>query len=421
MTLQLIKLLLDYDVYNKYSNSIYNIFKDNKELNLLYTYLTKLHNKYQRTLSLEEYSLFVLTNCLEKDKDVLTSLLTELASIDVNSDIITDIFNDVQRRHTAYQLALASLEVSEGRKDFDDLVTLAKSVSEAPSTHEVSDTIFITQDLEELFNDSVKTTGLRWRLQTLNRMLGSLRRGDFGFIFARPETGKTTFLASEVSCFAQQLHERVQQTTETPGPILWFNNEEQGNKVQLRLYQAMLGCDLTTLFADIKGNQQKFHDLGGQHIRIFDSASIHKRQIEQLCKELKPSMIVLDQIDKIKGFEGDREDLLLGSIYIWARELAKEYCPVIGVCQAGATGEGKRWLTMEDVANAKTAKQAEADWILGIGKVHAPAEEYMRHFHLSKNKLAGDVDSDPELRHGRETVRINPSVARYEDLEYAST
>ena len=417
MTLQLIKLLLDYNIYNKYNDSIYNIFKDNKELNLLYTYLTKLHDKYKRNLTIEEYSLFVLTNCLEKDKEVLTALLTELASLDVASEIVTDIFNDIQKRHQAYQLALASLEVSEGRKDFDDLIVLSRELSEnAPTDRAQSENLFITNNLEELFNDSVKTTGLRWRLQTLNRMLGSLRRGDFGFLFARPETGKTTFLASEVSCFAQQLHERVQQTSEQLGPILWFNNEEQGNKVQLRLYQAMLGCDLTTLFADIKGNQQKFLDMGGQHIRIFDSASIHKRQIEQLCKELKPSAIVLDQIDKIKGFDGDRDDLLLGSIYIWARELAKEYCPVIGVCQAGATGEGKRWLTMDDVANAKTAKQAEADWILGIGKVHSPAEEYMRHFHLSKNKLAGDVDSVADMRHGRETVRINPSIARYEDV-----
>jgi len=416
MTLQLIKLLLDYNIYNKYNDSIYNIFKDNKELNLLYTYLTKLHNKYKRTLTIEEYSLFVLTNCLEKDKEVLTALLTELASLDVASEIVTDIFNDIQKRHQAYQLALASLEVSEGRKDFDDLVVLAKNVAEVQTTHEVPDTLFITNNLEELFNDSVKTAGLRWRLQTLNRMLGSLRRGDFGFIFARPETGKTTFLASEISCFAQQLHERVQQTSEQLGPILWFNNEEQGNKVQLRLYQAMLGCDMSALFSDIRGNQQKFLDMGGQHIRIFDSASIHKKQIEQLCKELKPSAIILDQIDKIKGFEADREDLMLGSIYIWARELAKEYCPVIAVCQASATGEGKRWLTMDDVANAKTAKQAEADWILGIGKVHSPAEEYMRHFHLSKNKLVGDVDSVADMRHGRETVRINPSIARYEDV-----
>jgi hypothetical protein len=71
---------------------------------------------------------------------------------------------------------------------------------------------------------------------------------------------------------------------------------------------------------------------------------------------------------------------------------------------------------MENVANAKTAKQAEADWILGIGKTHNESEEHMRFLHLSKNKLSGDVDTDPELRHGRQTVQIDPSIARYKDM-----
>ena len=102
---------------------------------------------------------------------------------------------------------------------------------------------------------------------------------------------------------------------------------------------------------------------------------------------------------------------------MWAREIAKGYCPLIAVCQAGASGEGKRWLSMDDVANAKTAKQAEADWILGIGKTHDISEEYMRHLVLCKNKLTGDDDTDPNLRHGRQSVRINPMIARYEDIQ----
>ena len=73
---------------------------------------------------------------------------------------------------------------------------------------------------------------------------------------------------------------------------------------------------------------------------------------------------------------------------------------------------------MENVANAKTAKQAEADWILGIGKTHDTALEYMRHFHLSKNKLSGDTDTEPELRHGKADVQIKPIIARYEDVEF---
>jgi len=128
-------------------------------------------------------------------------------------------------------------------------------------------------------------------------------------------------------------------------------------------------------------------------------------------------LIIFDQIDKITGFEADREDLKLGAMYQWARELAKEFdCPIIAVCQADGTGEGQKWLTMGNVANAKTAKQAEADWIVGIGKVPDTGYEAVRYLHASKNKLAGDEDSDPSLRHGKCEVLIKADIARYDDI-----
>lgn len=397
--------MLQYNIFNKYYNIIYNILKDNKELNILMLYLNKLHSKYKKDLTLEEFSLYVLTNCPEKDRDNLETILTGVKEANASSTVLEDLIREIQQKQRAYTLAVQALEVSEGRKDFSDLLLSVKDLNSTESDSVLSEGMFVTDDLEELYNDKLKSTGLRWRLHTLNRMLGSLRKGDFGFIFARPETGKTTFLASEVSHFASQVK----------SPILWLNNEEDGGKVKLRLYQAMLGVDLPTLYSDIPKHKEKYLALGGGNIRLYDNAAIHKKQVELLCQELNPSLLVFDQIDKIKGFTDDREDLRLGAIYIWAREIAKTYCPVIGVCQADVSAEGKRWLNMDNVANAKTAKQAEADWILGIGKTHSPAEEYQRHLHLSKNKLAGDLDSDPNLRHGRESVKILADIARYED------
>ena len=404
--LNLIKLLLNNIFYNKYYNYIDKVIEDNKEIKTLIKYIEILHTKYNKDISLEELSLFVLTNCVDKDKETYALLLQRLAQTDESSLVFEDVITDLLQRHKAYELALAALEVSEGRKDFTDLQVLANELNAVQSDCASPEAIFVTNDLRELHNEQVTTQGLRWRLTTLNRMLGSLRKGDFGFIFARPETGKTTFLASEITFFAGQ----------TKKPVLLFNNEEQGGKVQLRLYQAMLGCTLTELFSDIDGNQKRYMELGGSNIKIYDSASIHRKQVEQIVRELEPSLIIFDQIDKIKGFADDREDLRLGSIYIWARELAKQYCPVIGVSQADASGEGKKWLTMENVANAKTAKQAEADWILGIGKSHADNDQENRYLHLSKNKLAGDEDTDPDLRHGKAVVLIDAHIARYKDI-----
>jgi hypothetical protein len=131
---------------------------------------------------------------------------------------------------------------------------------------------------------------------------------------------------------------------------------------------------------------------------------------------LKPALIVQDQTPKVKGFAADRDDLRLGAIFQWTRELAKEYCPIIGVSQADGSAENQKWLTMEHVANVKTAAQAEADWILGIGKVNAEGAQFTRYLNLSKNKLSGDRDTLPDLRHLRAETYIEPQIARYKDI-----
>jgi replicative DNA helicase len=336
------------------------------------------------------------------------ALIAKLGTITLNAELIGHTLSTVRTKQIAGQLATEAWGVATGEKSLDDLSQVYSKLDNLSilSLEEPDEANFVTDDLETLYQETIATPGLRWRLQTLNRILGSLRKGDFGFVFARPETGKTTFLASELTFFASQTNQ----------PILWFNNEEQGNKVKIRAYQAALGVQLYELMANRTGNQEKYYEATGGNIRLFDSASIHRKKVEALCKSLKPGLIVFDQIDKLKGFSSDREDLRLGEIYTWARELSKEYCPIIGVCQAGATAEGKKYLTMDDVNNAKTSKQSEADFIIGIGKSHDADLEYIRHFSICKNKLQGDQDTVPELRHGRAEVRIFPELARYEDI-----
>ena len=265
--------------------------------------------------------------------------------------------------------------------------------------------------MEELLEATFRKPGLRWRLNTLNKMLGSIRGGDFGFIFARPETGKTTFLASETTFMAEQL-------SEDAGPIIWFNNEEAGNKVKIRCYQASLGASLAAINSNPKGAHKSFMEkTHGKLLLLNPKGSISKRMVEKIVSQYKPSLVLYDQVDKITGFDNDREDLRLGSIYQWARELGIAHgFPSIAVCQADGSGEGQKWLTMGNVANAKTAKQAEADWIIGIGKTPDVGYENLRYLHASKNKLAGDPDTDPSLRHGKVEVIIRADIARYIDI-----
>lgn len=357
-------------------------------------------------LSVDDLSnLFFTTN--RTKVDFYQGVFETVKGNDSNEDTTEKLIGALQRASKLRELSLLAYDASEGKASLESVAELSKGLStgvEDGGDSEVDD--FVSTDLVEIVSRRRNMEGLRWRLGSLNKALGPLRKGNFGFVFARPETGKTTFLASEVTYMARQAAQ----------PILWFNNEQEGDEVVLYCYRAALGLDLVNLHRDLTGNREKFHETTKSNIRIKDSASITKSQVEKVIAKYGPSLVVFDQIDKIKGFDNDREDLRLGAIYIWARELAKAYCPIIGICQADGTGEGQRWLTMANVANAKTSKQAEADWILGIGKVNEVGYENLRYMHLSKNKLPGGEESVSEMRHGRWETLIDPERARYVDL-----
>ena len=400
--------LTDKDIYNKYSHYVINDYmKDNyPELFTINTLLSHYYEKYDSNIEdFESYFYASLPRIKDKEAETYKDIFETLKETAVNKELVIEILNKYKEKEQVNNIVLKGISYLEGNIEYNmmlsDIEALVKS-------KDVSvDYEFASLDLDHILQETIMSSGLRWRLRTMNQMLGSLRKGNFGFVFARPETGKTTFLASEISYMLDQCSH----------PVIWFNNEQTNEEVALRMYQAYFGVDKEELLA----KKQHYASLFPvDKFRIFggESGSVFKRDIENICKELQPSLIVFDQIDKLKGWKTheQRLDMAYKEIYQWARELAKEYCPVIGVCQAGGTAEGKKWLTMDDVDSSKTAKQGEADWILGIGKTNEEGMGSIRHLHLSKNKLPGDQDSIPDDRHGRRDVLIVPEVARYADF-----
>lgn len=408
----LINILLKKDKYNLFYNTVLNNIQNTELKKILYSLKVLHQSSSKEECSVEELEMCFLTeypSLKESEKKIFEVIFERIRKTEIDESLVDKYLTSLRNKSLAHSIATAALEVYEDRKDISSVLDLISQVDLAlPITDEIK---FVTSDLNELYNSHSVKQGLRWRLKFLNESLGSLRKGDFGFLFARPESGKTTFLASEVSFMAQQV---------TPDhPILWCNNEEQGEKVMRRIYSATLGKTEREIFSAIDTNQDSYQTAVGGRLILLDEASLTKQYLDKVIKKVNPSLIIFDQIDKIKGFDADRNDLVLGKTYQWAREVAKTYCPVIAVCQADGTGEGVKWLTMGHVADAKTAKQAEADWILGIGKSNDEGYEYIRYLNISKNKLSGDEDSVPSLRHGRAEVLIKPEVARYEDIDFS--
>lgn len=376
----------------------------------LYKLFMVIHSYYEKSdktsmsksdLELAYHSSYLLE---DSERNELSDLLDRILELELTEQNVYAYLNAHKQRCIAGEVAKLALDVEDGTAKVEELLNKFNELEHEDT--ETEEATPVNMNLHEIYESQIQTPGLRWRLDWLNKSLGSLRKGDFGFIFARPETGKTTFLASEMTHMVSQ----------TDGDILWFNNEEQGKKVAVRCFQALFGLTNKELFDGKENNANKYKEQVGNRIKIYDyEDSSSTSRIESIIKNTNPALIIFDQIDKVRGFKSDRYDLELKKLYQWAREMAKLYAPVIAVSQAGGTGEGKVWLTMDDVDSSKTAKQGEADWILGIGKEQDNTSN-MRYLNISKNKLLGDEDTLPDLRHGNQQVMIKPNIARYEEL-----
>lgn len=408
----LLKSILNYDVYNKYGSHVSTILSENLELSRLFESIKTFHTKNpeKSITSVENLQLqFSIDYPIlsGKDKSIYVGIFDRLQEATPDQSLVEQYLSQANRAQLALELATKAVALSEGVGSIEDITSLVERIGR-DSSPVSEDLLIVNNNLDLLLEKQLEKGGINWRLDCLNKSIGPLRKGDFGFVFKRPETGGTTLLASEVSHMASQVD----------STILWFNNEEQSEKVLLRCYQAVLGRSLEYIEEHRTKCTEIYQKSGGDRIIFPDCGiTISTSIIERYCSKYSPNLVVIDQLDKITGFIEDRKDLEYGQIYRWARELAKKYCPVIGVSQASASAENKMWLQMDDIAESKTAKAAEADWILGIGCVDEPGKRALRYFSVCKNKLIGSKHTDQSMRHGRMTTVIKPELARYEDIK----
>lgn len=306
-------------------------------------------------------------------------------------------------------------KVKEGSSDLEHVHILATNALKDVERYIEKDELFVSADLSAIA-DRISSSGYEWRLDVLNRSLGPLRTGNFIIVAARVEVGKTTFLASEVSYLAQQLPK--------DRPVVWVNNEEESTVVFFRIVQATLGQESKVIIADSKAAMEQYTTLmGGNKDKIRVTKDMNNiRDLETLFREVNPGLIVFDQLDKVDGFKADdREDIRLGKIYKWARELARSYGPVIAASQLSATAVDMKdppFIGLDALRGSKTDKPGEADVVITLGKYKepkTPEEEIIRTLNVPKNKLPGGGTKQMESeRHGQYLITIDPIRARFE-------
>ena len=413
MELGILHILSSRDTYSKYikfikkhlvSKETYTIIVDMKDWlvshdTIVWTYSASWFKIVKHaSMNVEHLDLY---SAIFKNMEVYEPTGTDL-----------EVIHALIEREYAARVSVLSGDIADGvsgglesvdkiMKDFRGEVDKASAVEH----------LFVTDDIDEIMSSVIPSSGWRWRLNELNLSLGPIRVGDFITIGARPDSGKTTMLASEVSFFAEQMIEDDKY-------ILWFCNEEQGKRVKYRVMQAALG--ITNL--EFSKDYHKYHEayvamLAGERVRIVHDAQLSCSDVETVLEHYRDrvGLIVFDQLHKFQGMGNNLTNDVnrQGMLFAWARGVAS-YAPVINVHQVKGTGEGVMYIEMDQLYGSTTIIQGECDAIVMLGKPHS--EEYgenVRGLYSPKNKLIGDLESDGRYRNAKFEIEIQRDIARF--------
>ena len=175
--LSIIKHLLKHENFVQYSPHIKTKdFPD--ELGILYTCICSHFAVSEESLAVPDLANLVFS-CNPKDSQFYEQVFETLSKYVPVETTVVKLINSLKRKNILQKVSIAAYEESEGKKDIGYTEQLLEQLK---STQEETKEEFVSDDLEVILNETVKQPGLRWRLQCLNKSLGSLRKGDFTFI-----------------------------------------------------------------------------------------------------------------------------------------------------------------------------------------------------------------------------------------------
>lgn len=363
-----------------------------KHTKMLFNALKQYYKKFpdREGVDFTVFMPFVFNNVYTKlddgEKKVLKNIMQNMASAYPDESTRKGIIKTLHETNLAHTALTAITAFNEG-----DDIEIAETIMHALDKYQlavgVTNMNIVGDNIDDLLEDMGNQTGLRFRLECLNRGIRPIRGGDCIILAARPDQGKTSFMASELTYMAKQLPEGE--------CILWLNNEGVGAHIRPRLMQAAIGVTtegLIKLKNEGKLYEEYYKAVGGKdRIVIVDVHGYTTTQIEGIIKEFNPAVTVFDMMDNVQGFKNaERGDLRLEMLYQWGREKAVQYnTAVIYTSQISDDGKDEQYPGFSLLKDSRTGKQGACDLILMLGSMESQPETYRntRWISAPKNKL----------------------------------
>lgn len=378
LSIQSITLLKDYEVY-------FELYPECQQLDWsdFNTFFFQNRHPYLDDSNRTEYKEVLRLIATTERHDNIKNLITSFEQ----QELYSDLQRDLDKNH----------DIKDIQTKVHEFLIKKQSLNKADSSEQ-------SMDLEEALGHVDRTEGLVWRNEALKQHFGGgLIRGDFGIVAGYTDSGKTSFLSSELSYMAQQLHDDQY--------ILWLNNEGDWRRILPRIYSATLNCTQADLIQHkqqaAKQYTKKMHG-NPNRIKIMDIQGQHIKDVERLLCQNPPSLLVFDMLDHLRGFEkfasseGSHERY--GMLYQWAREMSSQYCPIIATSQLNREGSNCMYPDITNMKGSGVDKQAAAVYILMIGALNG--DDSTRYLSTPKFKIGGNKSWKASVRFDSQRSRF---------------
>lgn len=382
--MKLLSLLLKYNFWNENKNKILKEMFPSNLFNL-YDLIITTHGKLHRDLSLNEIKELYNVSYPNETKTKLNFVYKVLddAPRDISEDIAKEILTKAWTTEIGRQITQFGIDIVNG--ETSSSLSQARTIFEKIEQGNVltrDELIPVSDNIEEILEAISITTKWHFNLEPLKVVASGIGPGIFTIIAARVEIGKTCMwisLCAAPGGFVSQ-----------GAKVHCYCNEEPAQRTQGRAVMAHTGMTLQEILLDVERAKYEYARIK-ENIKFFNCKGKNIEDIAEHINKYSPDIVIVDQLDKlsIRGTFA-REDERLGSLYIRAREIADIYsCAMVAITQLHADAEGKSLLNSANLAGARTAKAAEGDLIIGIGKNEKHGDK-VRILNMIKNKITGE-------------------------------
>lgn len=390
-----LKAMMNRDTFYRYSPVLYKLPNQEKEVKLILKSIGSYYDTFpeQDIIKSEELQVyFFQQNPKIQNKDFIQQIFNSIKQTKIHNDkLLKEHLTRLVIKHTHSLITADTLKGLENptTESLDIIMSRIDDANEMIGRVGDAERDVDTTPAEEIWR-KMKGIKYTWRLAWLRKTLGSPQLGRLGHVFAPSETGKSTWMLSEMTYFAQQMI--ADQYYERP--ILYIVNEGDIAASKQRLLSSYYGLTVDEL--EDKGFEvlnRAYEEIQRVVKPIGDKDRL--TDVEGFIKWFNPLLCFIDMGTNLKPFRSNEMKItdVLTTVFEKLRSLAVRYqTSIISVGQSDDKSRGQKWLGMNRMHESKVGVPGALDWAMGIGYTEDEGLENHRYLYVCKNKMRGIHD-----------------------------